>query len=103
MQRKFILLSLLTVIVGLCAWSPWITRDFASDLAESQFNNAWRGVIDGCGTGEKDLGPSSFRKVLFGADVTLDYQCGLVTPDEPALHTNVFVSFFGIVFGFPKP
>jgi len=103
MQRKVIPLILLVVITGLCAWSPWITRDIASDLAQSQFDKAWSGVIDGCGTHGNDLGAKGFRKIPFGAYGTIDYQCGLVMPDEPALHTNVFVSFFGIAFGFPTP
>lgn len=103
MQRKMIAIILLAVLSGLCAWSPWITRRIASDLAEAQFNNAWSGVIDGCGTSGNALGAKEFRKAPFGAYVTLDYQCGLVMPDEPALHTDVFVSFFGVAFGFPKP
>jgi hypothetical protein len=103
MKRKIVLSLFALIGLGLCAWSPWITPDRASNLAESQFNQAWSGVIDGCGTGGNALGPTGFRKALFGAYVTLDYQCGLVMPDEPALHTDVFVSFFGIAFGFPKP
>jgi hypothetical protein len=72
-------------------------------LAETQFNKAWATVIDGCGTSGSELGPKDFRKVAFGAYVTLDYQCGLVMPGEPALHTDIYVSFFGLAFGYPKP
>ena len=103
MQRKMSFLVLLIAITSLCAWSPWITQDIAFKLAETQFNKAWNTVIDGCGTFGDDLGAKDFHKVPFGAYVTLDYQCGLVMPDEPALHTNIFVSFFGIAFGYPKP
>ena len=103
MPRKILLLTIGLSLIGLCAWSPWITRNIAYNLAEFQFNQAWSGVIDGCGTSGTELGAKSFRRVPFGAYVTLDYQCGLVMPDEPVPHTKVFISFFGIAFGFPKP
>ena len=96
-------LVIFVLLTGLSAWSPWLTRDIASQLAEMQFNQAWNSVIDGCGTAGKDLGAKDFRKVFFGAYVTLDYQCGLIMPDESALHTTVYVSFVGIAFGFPRP
>ncbi len=103
MQKKILTFIIIAVIAGLFAWSPWITQDTASMLAETQFNKAWNTVIDGCGTHGSDLGAKSFRKDLFGAFVTMDYQCGLVMPDEPALHTTVYVSFFGTTFDYPKP
>jgi hypothetical protein len=103
MQRKILTLIIIAVIAGLFAWSPWITPAAASELAETQFNNAWNGVMDGCGTYGNDLGAKEFRKIPFGAFVTLDYQCGLVMPDEPAHHSTVYILFFGTVFGYPKP
>jgi hypothetical protein len=103
MKQKIVLTIFALIGLSLCAWSPWITRDSASQFAESQFKKAWSGVIDGCGTSGNDFGTKEFRKVPFGAYVRLEYQCGLVMPDEPALHTNMFVSFFGIGFGYPKP
>jgi hypothetical protein len=90
-------------IVALCAWSPWLREATASEQAETQFNEAWQGIIDGCGTSGEGLGTKDFRKIPFGAYVTLHYQCGLVMPDEPALQTRVYVSFVGIAFGFPRP
>ena len=102
MQKKTVGLIVL-LIIALCAWSPWITEDTASTLTEAQFNNAWRGIIDGCGTASNDLGARDFHRVPFGATVSLSYQCGLVMPDEPALHTTVYVSFLGVAFGYPKP
>lgn len=96
--------ALITIVVlALCAWSPWITQRLAFELAETQFNNAWNGIIDGCGTAWNDLGAKNFRKIPFGATVTLEYQCGLVMPDEPPLETEVYVSFFGVAFGYPAP
>lgn len=103
MRQKILAFIIFSVITSLCAWSPWITQDRALKLAEAQFNRAWNTVIDGCGTFGNDLGVKKFHKVLFGAYVWLDYQCGLVMPDEPALHTTVYVSFLGIAFGYPKP
>jgi hypothetical protein len=102
MQKKT-LGFIVALILALCAWSPWITKDNAFSLAETQFNNAWSGIIDGCGTSGNGLGAKGFRKSLFGATVTLAYQCGLVMPDESPLQTEVFVSFLGIAFGYPAP
>jgi hypothetical protein len=103
MQKRIVIWAFILLITALCAWSPWITQDTASQLAETQFNQAWNSVIDGCGTSGDGLGAKDFRKVLFGAYVVLDYQCGLVMPDEPALHTTVYVSFVGMTFGYPRP
>ena len=103
MRNKILTFICLALIVGLCAWSPWLTETTASHLAETQFNHAWEGVADGCGTASADLGADGFHKVLFGAYVILIYRCGLVTPDEPALNSEIYVSFIGIAFGFPRP
>jgi hypothetical protein len=103
MRQKILALILFSVITSLCAWSPWITQDRASKLAEAQFNKAWYAVIDGCGTFGNDLGAKDFQKVPFGVYVAVAYQCGLVISDEPVLHTNIYVSFAGIAFGYPKP
>lgn len=94
---------ILFVILAVCAWSPWITQDRAFPLAETQFNEAWSGIIDGCGTAWNDLGARDFRKIPFGAMVTLEYQCGLVMPGEPPLVTTVYISFLGVAFGYPAP
>ena len=102
MQKKIPGLILL-IVLGLCAWSPWITQNTASTLAETQFNDAWSGIIDGCGTSGNGLGTRDFRKVPFGATVRLEYQCGLVMPDEPPHQTTVYVTFFGTTFGYPAP
>jgi hypothetical protein len=103
MRQKLLALMLFFVIAVLLAWSPWITQERAFNLAETQFNDAWHGVIDGCGTAGNNLGAKDFRKVRFGATVMLQYQCGPVVPDEPPLQANVYVSFFGIAFGYPAP
>lgn len=103
MRNKILAFICFAIIIGLCAWSPWLTEATASRLAENQFNHAWEGVADGCGTARADLGAESFRKIPFSAYVTLVYQCGLVMPDEPPLRHEIFISFFGIAFGYPRP
>jgi hypothetical protein len=102
-MRQTTIALILSMIIGLCAWTPWITRATASKLAEAQFDKAWSGVMDGCGISGNNLGAKNFQKILFGATITLDYQCGLVMLDETPLHTTVYVSFFGIAYGYPKP
>jgi hypothetical protein len=94
MRRK--IFSWILFIILLCAWSPWITRETATRLAETQFNKAWEGIIDGCGTSGEESGVKDFQQIPFGATVILAYQCGLVAPGEPALHTTVYVSCFGL-------
>jgi hypothetical protein len=103
MKNKILAAVLLLVIADICAWSPWITQENAPRLAETQFTQAWAGVVDGCGISGPYLGAMEFRKVPFGAFVGVNYQCGLVMPDEPALRTDIYVSFFGIAFGYPRP
>ena len=102
MQRKLFGV-VIVIILALCAWSPWITQETASKLAEKQFHKVWDGIVDGCGISGNNLGAKNFRKLPFGATVTLDYPCGLVAPNEPALHTTVYIPFFGIAFGYPAP
>lgn len=103
MRPKVLILTLAFIAIALSAWSPWITANTASQLAKDQFNKAWYGVADGCGNYGDSSGPHDFQKVPFGANVTLVYQCGLVMPNTPPEHRTVFVTFFGVAFGYPKP
>ena len=103
MRNKILTFVIFCLLTGLYASSPWLTRETTSTLAKTQFNRAWNTVIDGCGIVGNELVAKEFRKVPFGAVISLDYQCGLVMPDEPPLHTSIFVSFTGIAFGYPKP
>jgi hypothetical protein len=102
MSKKLLGLIVL-MILGLFAWAPWITQETATTLAETQFNNAWSGTIDGCGTSGDELGARDFRKVPFGATVKLFYLCGLVMPGVPPRESTVYVTFFGTAFGYPAP
>ena len=103
MRPKFRILTVALITVLLFAWSPWITANTASRLAQGQFNKAWYGVADGCGSYGTDSVTHDFQKIPFGATVTLDYQCGLVMPNEPARQTTVYISFLGVGSGYPKP
>jgi hypothetical protein len=103
MQNKLLVFIIFCLLIGLCAWSPWLTETTASQIAEAQFSHAWQGVMDGCGLSGSQYGAQGFYKVPFGAVVILSYQCGLVMPNEPPLQTNVYVSFLGIAFGYPAP
>jgi len=103
MRNKLITIIICAALIELCAWSPWLSRETASRLAENQFNRAWNGVMDGCGTVGNTVGAKEFRKIPFGAVLSLDYQCGLVMPNEPSLHTTVYITFLGIAFGYPTP
>src|ERR1043165_4905445 len=103
MRKNILILTLLLILASLFAWSPWWTQENVSKLAENQFNHAWAGVADGCGTASADLGVEGFHKVPFGAYVTITYQCGLVEPNAPPLHTDIYILFTGTAFGYPKP
>jgi hypothetical protein len=103
MRPKSILLVLAMIALGLCAWAPWITQDTASMLTQAQFNKAWYGIADGCGSYGNNMATHDFHKIPFGANITIDYQCGLVMPNSPPLQTTVYVTFFGVAFGYPEP
>lgn len=91
------------LVIGLLAWSPWITPKIAENAAITQFNQKWMNIIDGCGFNCDDCGAVGYRKVAFGIFVTLQYGCGLMYPDQPLEESTVFVSFLGIARNIPKP
>ena len=103
MNRKMV--YALIIIVGLIAWSPWLTQSFAETRAINSFNKSWSTVIDGCGTNCKGCGAINSQRVPFGMEVTLEYGCGLMPADTAEYHEHAtgFVSAFGTVHGFPKP
>jgi hypothetical protein len=106
MNTKWLLVTISSILlIGLFAWSPWLTKEFVENRAITLFNQAWESVIDGCGTNCNGCGAVSSRRVPFGMFVTIEFACGLIPEDSPAYHqrTSVFVSPFGSVHGFPKP
>ena len=106
MDRKLSLSMVITLfLIALSAWSPWLTRSSAENLAVDSFNKAWGTVIDGCGTNCKGCGAIDSGRVPFGAKVTLEYGCGLMPEDTPRYHKRAtgFVSAFGTIHGFPTP
>ena len=105
MRKLLTNLILLLMLLGLAAWSPWITTEFARARAEGGFAEAWDGVIDGCGIHCNGCGAKAVEKDLFGAWVTLEYACGMLPADTPEYHQTHtgWVSFFGTLHGFPAP
>lgn len=100
-------LSIIIVIllIGFFAWSPWLTESFTKARAVTPFNKTWESVADGCGMNCEGCGARSARRVPFGAWVVIEYACGLIPEDSSQYHdrTEVFVSAFGTVHGYPPP
>jgi hypothetical protein len=106
MRRKFSLIMIITlVVIALFAWSPWIKESYAKERAVKLFERTWLNVADGCGFACHGCGAESWKKVPFGAQVTLEYACGMLPADSPEYHqkADVFVSFLGKVYGLPAP
>ena len=103
-RLKFYVISFL-LIVGLLAWSPWISQSYAKERAVIEFERAWLNVADGCGFGCHNCGAVAARHIPFGVQVTLEYACGMLPSDSPEYHekVNVFVSFIGKAHGIPTP
>jgi hypothetical protein len=106
-MKKYLLTSFIIAILvlGVFAWSPWISGQYAKERAVAQFERAWLNVVDGCGFACHGCGAISWKRVAFGAQVTLEYACGLLPADSPEYHqqANVYVSPLGKVYGLPKP
>lgn len=106
MRRKLTLIAIITLLVfALLLWSPWIHEQYAKERAVAEFERAWLNVVDGCGFACHGCGAVAAQKVPFGAQVALEYACGLLPADSPENHqqSSVFVSFIGKVYGLPKP
>lgn len=106
-MKKYLLISLLMTILvlGLFAWSPWISGQYAKERAVAEFERAWLNVADGCGFACHGCGAVAWKKVPWGAQVTLEYACGMLPADSPENHqqANVFISSLGKVYGLPAP
>jgi len=99
LKYKWSLLAL-PIILVLLAWSPWITKDYAEEIALNYFIERWRDVLDGCGFNCAGCGVSKSEKTLFGYNVVLLSSCGFkdYSPtDKPDWRENIFVSFLGTV------
>ncbi len=106
MKRKLLLVTIITLtIFALFLWAPWINGAYAKERAVAEFERAWLNVADGCGFACHGCGAAAWKKAPFGADVTLEYACGMIPADSPEYHqqTIVFVSFLGKVYGSPTP
>lgn len=106
MKRRLTFVTIITLMIfALLLWSPWISEQYAKERAVEQFERAWLNVADGCGFACHGCGAVTVQKVPFGAQVTLEYACGLQTADSPENHqqASVFVSSLGMVYGLPQP
>ena len=103
LSRKVLVRTVIAIAaLSLFAWSPWLTPVTTAWLARTQLNAAWSFVMDGCGAHQTPP-EAGFEKVPFGARTTIDYQCGLLAPEEPYRQARVFVSFLGTAHGYPAP
>ena len=105
MKRKPLLLLIILLVIVLVLWSPWINGQYAKERAVAEFERAWLNVADGCGFSCHGCGAATWKKVPFGAQVTLEYACGMLPADSPEDHrqANVYVSSLGMVYGLPTP
>ena len=104
MNRKALLTGIL-IGLALVAWSPWVNESSAKERTVEDFERTWLNVADGCGFNCHGCGAVAVKRVPFGAQVTLEYACGMLPADSPEYHqqAGVFVSSFGVVFGLPAP
>jgi len=106
MKRRMTLIAIITlVVIGIFLWSPWINGAYAKERAVAEFERAWLNVADGCGFACHGCGAAAWKKIPFGAQVTLEFACGMSPADTSTQHqqANVYVSPLGKVYGLPKP
>lgn len=88
------------VCVLMAAWSPWLTPAISQKLVVNKIEKLTANVSDGCGIGCTDCGTNEVKKVPFGSEVVVEYNCGGPLPiDEhnPNRTTIAYVSFIGYV------
>jgi hypothetical protein len=106
MKRRIILIAVIAlVVIALFFWSPWINGSYARERAVAEFERAWLNVADGCGFACHGCGAAAWKKIPFGAQVTLEFACGMSPSDTSTQHrqADVYVSPLGKVYGLPKP
>lgn len=88
------------ILIGVFAWSPWLTKEYAEQKAVRAFTSSWTGVTDGCGFDCKNCGVKGSRQAFFGRFVDIEYGCGMkVSSDGENRKSSIFVFSFGPVFG----
>jgi len=104
-RKQPILLATILIVLAISAWSPWISEGYAKRRAVAQFERTWLNVADGCGFACHGCGAADVTKVPFGAQVTLEYACGVQSINSTEDHQQavVFVSSLGKVYGLPTP
>ena len=104
-DKKFLIFVIITVLLILIAWSPWITNSYSEKMVSDKFTAEWQGVSDGCGFNCNGCGIKESQRTVFGVNIKIEYACGMLPSDSPEYHKidNVFVSFLGTVHGLQKP
>ena len=104
-RKQTVILAMILIALVVTAWSPWISEGYAKRQAVAQFERAWLNVADGCGFACHGCGAADWKRVPFGAQVTLEYACGMqpVNSTEDHQQAVVFVSSLGKVYGLPTP
>ncbi|MFD0714578.1 hypothetical protein [Paenibacillus sp. GCM10027626] len=94
---SFISIVVITSLFILTAWSPWISESYARMLAIKKFEKLSANVQDGCGVNCDNCGAKGVKPVLFGKNVTIEYNCGGPYENEEAMPQNyktiAYISF----------
>jgi hypothetical protein len=94
---KFIFIAFL--IVGFCAWAPWVTPEMAQTHIVGQFDTTSRAqnpLFDGSVCTLTSL--TDIHKVAFGYDGHVVYDCEVSGHGE----SDVTYTFYGSVIGAPS-
>jgi hypothetical protein len=99
MKKLRIFIGIILVIV--CAWSPWVTKDNVTEIVENRFASLWRNVTDN----PHVVGLADITKIPFGIRAVTLYAGGLggSIDEKPHRGETVFISFLGTVHGLSSP
>ncbi len=105
MTRRTTAVLVVSALLLVLLWAPWLTRECAERRLVDEFTAAWQGVIDGCGFNCQGCGVKELQRVLTGYAATIEYACGLLPSERPDFHETrrVHVSVFGTIHGLPTP
>lgn len=97
-KNIYIILFLITPVVFILAWSPWITKDYAEKAVLKTFEKMNEEIVDGCGFNCDGCGIKESNKMVFGYKAIAEYNCGLISANSKNLKASAFVSLFGNVY-----
>ena len=98
MKRRMTLIAVIAlVVIALFFWSPWINGSYVKERAVAEFERARLNVADDCGFACHGCGAAAWKKIPFGAQVTLEFACGMSPTDTSTQHRQavVYVSPLG--------